>query len=154
MARVKLSETHKIAQRKADAKRKTTANPDQEKGDQTNDNDTVEKNKSEVKKKKRKYKNAWLRAVRKQQGVASTKFAVPRAALIRVIREIGEGKRWTPEALAAVQTAAEQYLVDAYGRANTYAVHSKRQMMTARDVKQAVFDMRKEDNRIASYALN
>ena len=141
MARVKLSETHKLAQRKSDAKRQQTKAPPAASSD---------KDDAKAKRRKRRYKNKWLRSIRKQQGIASTKFAVPRAALVRVIRELGEGKRWTPEALSAVQTAAEQYLVDAYERANTYAVHSKRQMMTARDVKQAVTDMRKEDNRIAS----
>lgn len=147
MARTKLSEkTVQATQRKSEIKRPI---PTDKKVSAEGGGAQVEK-----KRKKRRQKNRWLLDLRKEQGVKSTRFAVPRAALVRIIREIGGDKRWTSEALCAIQTSAEKYLVDAYERANTYAVHSKRQMMTSRDVKQAVVDMRREDNRIASYSLN
>lgn len=140
MARVKQSEKVAQAQRKAEIKRPLPA------GGGGTDN--------EKKKRKRRHKNRWLMDMRKEQGVKSTRFAVPRAALVRVIREIGGEVRWTTDALSAVQTAAEKYLVDAYERANTYVVHANRQMMASRDVRQAVVDMRREDNRIASYTVH
>lgn len=94
-----------------------------------------------LKKKKRRFKSGTvaLREIRKQQ--KSTQNLIPRASFGRLVREIAQAYksdlRFTASALAAVQSAAETYLVRAFEQANILALHGKRVTVSAKDITTA-----------------
>ncbi|CAA6654475.1 unnamed protein product [Spirodela intermedia] len=70
-----------------------------------------------------------LREIRKYQ--KSSMLLIPAAPFIRTVREVTsyctkEVTRWTPEALVAIQEAAEDFLVHLFEDANLCAIHAKR----------------------------
>lgn len=99
---------------------------------------------SPIEKKKRKWKpgTVALREIRRYQ--RQTEAIVPRAAFGRVVRDIaGEyaakgAIRFQADSLDALQNAAEDYLVDIYKKAQTFALHSKRVTISKDDFKLAV----------------
>ncbi|XP_078437952.1 uncharacterized protein LOC144708465 isoform X2 [Wolffia australiana] len=75
-----------------------------------------------------------LREIRKFQ--KSCSLLVPAAPFIRTVREITgyyskEVCRWTPEALIAIQEAAEDFIVHLFEDANLCAIHAKRVTLNA-----------------------
>lgn len=64
--------------------------------------------------------------------------AIPRAAFVRLIREIAQGykpdARFGESALAALQEAAESHLVDMMESANLCAIHGKRVTLQKKDM--------------------
>lgn len=106
-------------------------------------------------KKKRRFRRKWLSEIKKEQ--RKTTFALPLAPMQRLIREITANAlnkhdmRFQKEAMAALQTAAEEYAIDLNQRANTYVVHSQRSTLRVADVRQAAEDMKKEAARLASF---
>ncbi|MQL90834.1 hypothetical protein Taro_023437 [Colocasia esculenta] len=77
-----------------------------------------------------------LREIRKYQKTWS--LLIPAAPFIRVVREITgyyshEVSRWTPEALVAIQEAAEAFLVHLFEDANLCAIHAKRVTLMQKD---------------------
>ena len=79
-----------------------------------------------------------LQEIRKLQ--QSTNTLVPRIHFSRVIRDIafssvgGRDFRWASEALEAIQTAAEAYLVGLFEDANLCAMHAKRVTIMTKDL--------------------
>ncbi|EER17446.1 Histone H3, putative [Perkinsus marinus ATCC 50983] len=70
----------------------------------------------------------------------TTELLVPKAPFARVVREIqllfaGEEWRWSREALIALQTAAEAYLVGLFEDAMLVAIHAKRVTLMAKDIR-------------------
>ncbi|RLN00531.1 histone H3-5-like [Panicum miliaceum] len=71
-----------------------------------------------------------LREIRKYQ--KSTELLIPFAPFVRLVREVtdfysrGNVTRWTPEALLAIQEAAEFHLIELFEVANLCAIHAKR----------------------------
>ncbi|KAI5018898.1 hypothetical protein ZWY2020_043786 [Hordeum vulgare] len=81
-----------------------------------------------------------LREIRKYQ--KSVNFLIPFAPFVRLVREITEYycprvKRWTPQALLAVQEATEYHLVDIFERAHLCAIHAKRVTVMQKDIQLA-----------------
>ncbi|CAL4894150.1 unnamed protein product [Urochloa decumbens] len=82
-----------------------------------------------------------LREIRKFQ--KSTELLIPFAPFIRLVREItdfyarGTVTRWTPEALLAIQEAAEFHLIELFEVANLCAIHAKRVTLMQRDIQLA-----------------
>uniref|UniRef100_A0A452ZDV3 Core Histone H2A/H2B/H3 domain-containing protein n=1 Tax=Aegilops tauschii subsp. strangulata TaxID=200361 RepID=A0A452ZDV3_AEGTS len=69
-----------------------------------------------------------LREIRRYQ--KSVDFLIPFAPFVRLIKEVTdffcpEISRWTPQALVAIQEAAEYHLVDVFERANHCAIHKE-----------------------------
>jgi len=150
MARIKQVETQRLQAKKASQSAKKTAGQTKK-----SDSPTLEGEKKT--RKKRRNRRKWLQEVRRQQGVASTKFAVPVAPTQRLIREIAGGLekgdlRFSKDALRALQTAAEEFTIDLNRRANKYVVHAGRQTMKVTDIRQAAQDMKEEDSRITSFS--
>ncbi|KAK1697265.1 hypothetical protein QYE76_013962 [Lolium multiflorum] len=78
-----------------------------------------------------------LREIRKHQ--KSTELLIPFAPFVRLVRELTldaslEVTRWTPQALLALQEAAEYQLVDLFERANLCAIHAKRVTLMQKDI--------------------
>ncbi|KAM0864249.1 hypothetical protein ACQ4PT_044049 [Festuca glaucescens] len=78
-----------------------------------------------------------LREIRKYQ--KSTELLIPFAPFVRLVRELTqdaslEVTRWTPQALLALQEAAEYQLVDLFERANLCAIHAKRVTLMQKDI--------------------
>ena len=149
MARIKQAETQRIQAKKATQSAKRAAS-----GPKTSVAPSLAGDPKI--RKKRRNKRKWLQEVRRQQGVASTKFAVPMAPTQRLIREIAGGlekgdMRFSKDALRALQTAAEEFTIDLNRRANKYVVHAGRQTMKVSDIRQAAQDMKEEDSRISSF---
>eukprot|EP01067_Filipodium_phascolosomae_P001511 Filipodium_phascolosomae@DN1994_c0_g1_i3.p2 len=73
----------------------------------------------------------------------STDLLIPKAPFVRVIKDIQDpltghqGFRWTPEALMAVQTAAEAYLVGLFADAVLLTYHAKRVTLFVQDLRLA-----------------
>ncbi|KAM0829744.1 hypothetical protein ACQ4PT_066680 [Festuca glaucescens] len=70
-----------------------------------------------------------LRQIRKYQ--KSTELLIPFAPFVRLVREVTnfcstKVCHWTPQALVALQEAAEYMLVDLFERANLCSIHAKR----------------------------
>ncbi|CAN6332591.1 unnamed protein product [Urochloa humidicola] len=81
-----------------------------------------------------------LREIRKFQ--KSTELLIPFAPFIRLVREITdfyskEVTRWTPEALLAMQEAAEFHLIELFEVSNLCAIHAKRVTIMQRDIQLA-----------------
>ncbi|XP_037472630.1 histone H3-like [Triticum dicoccoides] len=81
-----------------------------------------------------------LREIRKYQ--KSVDFLIPFAPFVRLIKEVTdffcpEISRWTPQALVAIQEAAEYHLVDVFERANHCAIHAKRVTIMQKDIQLA-----------------
>ncbi|KAF6990740.1 hypothetical protein CFC21_007902 [Triticum aestivum] len=81
-----------------------------------------------------------LREIRRYQ--KSTALLIPLARFVRLVREItqdlskpGEFLRWTPQALVALQEAAEYEMVDQLERANLCAIHAKRVTIMQKDMQ-------------------
>ena len=150
MARIKQVETQRLQAKKASQSAKKTAG-------QTKKSDSPTLAGEKKTRKKRRNRRKWLQEVRRQQGVASTKFAVPVAPTQRLIREIAGGLekgdlRFSKDALRALQTATEEFTIDLNRRANKYVVHAGRQTMKVTDIRQAAQDMKEEDSRITSFS--
>lgn len=159
MARVKAAAVHDAAKRRAEiAKRKlpgATAGDKASAGDaKTGDGGTSVPPAEEKKKKKRRYRSKmkWVRQVRKEQGIKSCKPAIPRAALNRIVRDIAPGFKFGKQAISALRVASNQYGVELMQRSNTLCVHSNRQEIALKDVKQAIQDMNREDIRVANHS--
>ncbi len=79
-----------------------------------------------------------LMEIRKLQQTTHT--LVPRIHFSRVIRDVamsvtgGENIRWASEALEAIQTATEAYLVGLFEDANLCAIHAKRVTIMVKDI--------------------
>eukprot|EP00978_Attheya_sp_CCMP212_P006178 scaffold13929_cov45-Attheya_sp.AAC.1 len=76
----------------------------------------------------------------------STELIVPKAAMMRVIRDIcktslgrkpGEDLRWTSPAIAAVHTAAEDYITKIFESTNLLAIHGKHVTILPKDMQLA-----------------
>ncbi|KAJ1263445.1 hypothetical protein BS78_09G185100 [Paspalum vaginatum] len=82
-----------------------------------------------------------LREIKKYQ--KSTELLIPFAPFVRLVREItdfysrGNVSRWTPEALLALQEAAEFHLVELFEVANLCAIHARRFTLMQRDIQLA-----------------
>ncbi|KQK05678.1 hypothetical protein BRADI_2g21812v3 [Brachypodium distachyon] len=81
-----------------------------------------------------------LREIRKYQ--KSPELLIPFAPFVRLIKEISnfyspEISRWTPQALVALQEAAEYHLVNIFEKANYCAIHAKRVTMMQKDIQLA-----------------
>jgi len=153
MARVKAAAVHDAAKRRAEiAKRKLTGAADV-KGDK-DAGGTADPPADQKPKKKRRYRSkmAWVRKVRKEQGVKSCKPAIPRAAIDRLVREIAPGFNFGKESVSALRVASNQHLVELMQRSNTLSVHSGRQEVALKDMKQAALDMGREDMRVANHS--
>jgi histone H3/H4 len=65
---------------------------------------------------------------------------VPRIHFSRIVRDVAYGidgvvqYRWASEALEAIQTAAEAYLVGLFEDANLCAMHAKRVTIQVKDI--------------------
>ncbi|XP_055389080.1 uncharacterized protein LOC129618338 [Condylostylus longicornis] len=84
-----------------------------------------------------------LQEIRKYQ--ASTDFLIPKLPFARVVREITQrfwprdaGVRYTVEALFALQTAAEAYLVGLFEDGLLCAIHAKRVTLQVKDLHLAM----------------
>ncbi|XP_031389787.1 histone H3-like centromeric protein HTR12 [Punica granatum] len=93
-------------------------------------------------KKKRRFKPGAvaLREIRHFQ--KSVGFLIPGAPFIRLVREISYALapsigRWTPEALMAIQEAAEDFLVQLMEDAMLCAIHAKRVTLMKKDFELA-----------------
>ncbi|XP_047044416.1 histone H3.3-like [Lolium rigidum] len=78
-----------------------------------------------------------LREIRKYQSF--TGLLLPFAPFVRLVKEINDSlstdvNRWTPEALVALQEAAEYRLVDLFEKANICAIHAKRVTVMQKDI--------------------
>ncbi|KAL5727073.1 centromeric histone H3 [Ranunculus cassubicifolius] len=77
-----------------------------------------------------------LREIRRYQKTGT--LLIPMAPFVRVVREITadfsrEVTRWTPEALMAIQEAAEAFLVNLFEDAQLCAIHAKRVTLMKKD---------------------
>lgn len=83
-----------------------------------------------------------MREIKKQQKLTST--ACPKQAVERLVREIAADYktdvRFNRQALLALQSGAEQYLVDMFKQAQSFAIHAGRQTITPDDLKLAHAD--------------
>jgi histone H3/H4 len=76
--------------------------------------------------------------IRKLQQTTNT--LIPRVHFSRIVRDVAQGidgvtqYRWASEALEALQTAAEAYLVGLFEDANLCAIHAKRVTIQVKDV--------------------
>lgn len=84
-----------------------------------------------------------LQEIRKYQ--TSTDFLVPKLPFARVVREVTQrfwprekAFRYTIEALIALQTAAEAYLVGLFEDGMLCAVHAKRVTLQVKDIQLAI----------------
>ena len=79
-----------------------------------------------------------LQEIRRLQ--MSTNTLVPRIHFSRIVRDVamsivgGQELRWASEALEAVQTAAEAYLIGLFEDANLCAIHAKRVTIMVKDI--------------------
>ncbi|XP_051191396.1 histone H3-like centromeric protein CENH3 isoform X2 [Lolium perenne] len=78
-----------------------------------------------------------LQQIRKYQ--KSTELLIPFAPFVRLVKEVTnfcstKVYRWTPQALAALQEAAEYMLVDLFERANLCSIHAKRVTLMQKDI--------------------
>lgn len=97
------------------------------------------------KRKKRPYRfrpgTVALREIRKYQ--KSTGLLTPFAPFVRLVKEItndftkGELNHWTPQALFALQEAAEYHIVNVFEKANLCAIHAKRVTIMQKDIQLA-----------------
>eukprot|EP00775_Hariotina_reticulata_P011381 gene11381-11530_t len=80
-----------------------------------------------------------LREIKKYQ--KSTELLIRRAPFQRLVREVAQAhktdNRWTPPALAALQEAAEAYLVALFEDTQLCAVHGKRVTIMPKDMQLA-----------------
>ena len=76
---------------------------------------------------------------RYQVGKGATSNLVPKASMERLIREItqdyGTGVRFKSSAITALQTAAEDYIVDLFNRSNKIRAHCKRETLGVQDLQ-------------------
>ncbi len=77
-----------------------------------------------------------LREIRHYQG--TTNLLLRKAPFQRLLREISDymctGLRWQSAAIAAMQEAAEAYLVGLFADTNLCAIHAKRVTITPKDM--------------------
>ena len=90
-----------------------------------------------------------LREIRHYQ--KSVDLLIPRSPFSRLVREVHQevayefnkyhhgrqrmqATRWSPQAIEAMQEAAEAYLVDLFGDTNLAAIHAKRVTITPKDM--------------------
>ncbi|KAM2280445.1 hypothetical protein ACFX1S_041170 [Malus domestica] len=92
--------------------------------------------------KKRRYRpgTVALREIRHLQ--KTVEMIIPAAPFIRTVREITnfvsrEPKRWTPDALLAIQEAAEDYVIQLFEDSNLCAIHAKRVTLMKKDFELA-----------------
>ena len=81
-----------------------------------------------------------LREIKQYQ--KSTDLLIPTRPFGRLVREVQlnfnlESLRWEAKALEALQTAAEQYIVEVFEDANLCAIHARRVTMMVKDVQLA-----------------
>lgn len=84
-----------------------------------------------------------LQEIRRYQ--RSTDLLIRKLPFARLVRQLcqdhfvrpGESLRWQPQALAALQEAAETYLVQLFEDSNLCALHSKRVTLMVRDIQLA-----------------
>jgi histone H3/H4 len=90
-----------------------------------------------------------IREIKKaQKGV---ELLVPRAAMVRVIRELAPtNARISPKALEALRAATEQILIEHMQRAYRYTMLANKQTLTAPHMRAAADDMIAEVNRASS----
>lgn len=90
-----------------------------------------------------------LREIKKaQKGVD---LMVPRAAMVRVIRETApDGVRMSPGALEALRVASENVMIEQLQRAYKYTMMTGKQTLSALHMRAAAEDMVREVNRASS----
>lgn len=81
-----------------------------------------------------------LREIRRYQ--KTTELLIPKAPFQRLVREVCTNKfpkplRWTPLALEALQTAAEDYVISILEEGNLCALHAKRVTLKPHDLRLA-----------------
>lgn len=109
----------------------------------------VNQEKKERKKIKYKWGTRAIREIKKAQ--RSVELVVPRAAMVRVIREMAPaGVRMSPGALEALRTASENVMIEQMQRAYKYTMCTGKQTLTAEHMKAAAEDMIREVNRASS----
>lgn len=94
----------------------------------------------EIDRKKRRFRPGTrvLQEIRRLQNTTNT--LVPRIHFSRIIRDVamsvdgGREYRWASEALEAIQTASEAYLVGLFEDANLCAIHAKRVTIMVKDL--------------------
>jgi histone H3/H4 len=84
-----------------------------------------------------------LREIRYFQATNPSRLLIPQASFQRLVREVaqdlGKGEiRWTQEALLALQTGAEDYLVELLRDGNQLAVNCNRQTLRDKDLYAAL----------------
>lgn len=88
---------------------------------------------------------AALREIRKLQ--KSVNLLIQKAPMQRAVREVAQGMhkdlRFTADALAAVHTAAEAFLLDLLDDANSNAIHAKRVTLFPQDMRLAASNISK-----------
>lgn len=80
------------------------------------------------------------REIRKyQSGKLASVSLIPKLSMERLVREIaqdfGSDIRFKPDAIGALQSAAESYLTDVFTRANQLRTYSNRETLEPRDLK-------------------
>ena len=81
-----------------------------------------------------------LKEIRKYQ--KSVELLIPKISFGRVVRDVqlefnNENLRWKAKAMEALQTAAEQYIVEVFQDANLCAIHTGRVTMMVKDIQLA-----------------
>ena len=99
-------------------------------------------NVSKKKKKSRRFRPGTRALIEIKQYQKSTDLLIRKLAFGRLVREIqlnfnNEALRWEAKALEALQTAAEQYIVEVFEDANLCAIHARRVTMMVKDVQLA-----------------
>jgi len=93
-------------------------------------------------KKKYRFKNGTvtLRNIKKLQN--STTLLLQKAPFNKVVREITRDLNpkmlYQKRAIEALQEAAESFMIDAFKKANTHALHAKRKTIAVEDMQMAV----------------
>ncbi len=72
-----------------------------------------------------------------QMAQKSTKYAIPRASLKRVIKDIAGSLRWSSDAIALLHSATEAHMVDLFVDTRMCAAHAKRKTLQPKDIQLA-----------------
>ncbi|XP_074580462.1 histone H3-like centromeric protein CENH3 [Curcuma longa] len=133
-----------VARRKAAASATATATPSRSvpRGTETSSEDADQGTQRKTEKRRRRFRPGVvaLREIRKLQ--KSTKLLIPFAPFARLVREITgfytrEVTRWTPDAMLALQEAAECHLQAMFEDAYLCSLHSKRVTLMQKDIQLA-----------------
>ncbi|KNC77080.1 histone H3-like centromeric protein A, partial [Sphaeroforma arctica JP610] len=104
---------------------------------------THKKQSGSTERKKRRYKPGAKALIEIRKFQKSTDLLLRKRPFARLVRELCQDYkpsmqyRWTSDALAAVQEAAEAFLVHLFEDANLAALHAKRVTLMVRDIQLA-----------------